>query len=98
VGLAVVVAVALAMLLSIYIMLARRRRSANSGSGVTTRRIPVIAESGGGSRLARTDVVGTLQRTCAGATPAYTITINSAGAAAELDEAMLPLEEDKTRF
>jgi len=45
-------------------------------------------------------VVGTLQRTGGGVgeAAAYTITINSAGAAAELDEAILPLTEDKTRF
>ncbi len=46
-------------------------------------------------------VVGTLQRATAGGngrqTAAYTITINSASAA-NLDEAMMPLAEDKTRF
>ncbi len=46
-------------------------------------------------------VVGTLQRATATAggrqTAAYTITINSASAA-NLDEAILPLAEDKTRF
>ncbi len=106
VGLACVVAVALCMLLSLYYMLSRRR-SNNSGrpghGSIHTRGIPVVARTTNGTTATET-VVGTLQRTSGGssgggrqAAAAYTITINSASAAS-LDEAILPLTEDKTRF
>ncbi len=58
--------------------------------------IPVVAGNANGTET----VVGTLQRATSANgrhAAAYTITINSSSAS-NLDEAILPLTEDKTRF
>lgn len=102
IGLACVVAIALAMVLSLYYLIARRKTrdpgegllAAAGGSG-----IPVVA---GNPHTGTETVVGTLQRASSSTlggrqTAAYTITINSASTS-NLDEAILPLTEDKTRF
>ena len=103
IGLACVVAIATAMLLSMYYLMAKRR---STNSGLSPDSIPVISAVNGGPSGTET-MVGTLQRSALGSrsgTAAYTITINSSAAAAaaaasgSIDESMLPLTEDKTRF
>ena len=97
IGLTCVAIVALAMVLSVYYLMSKRRHHDHDPlppGGVAIRH---------GHGSSAETVVGTLQRassigtgTNGRSTHAYTITINSQSAA-NLDEAILPLTEDKTR-
>ncbi|TRY68701.1 hypothetical protein TCAL_15106 [Tigriopus californicus] len=114
VGLSCVALIALFMLLTMYYLMVKKggrhhhqsRQSRIRGRGNSfMRRAPSLVGSSAHPDLlvangSTETVVGTLQRAAASsgmATAAYTITINSQSAN-NLDEAMLPLTEDKTRF
>ena len=98
IGLTCMVLLTLIMLITLYILIQRRRHmdsNLNHGlSNLSNRTLPHGLDAGSIASL-----TGTLrghQHATSSGTTAYTITINSQ--AANMDESILPLTEDKTRF